>query len=1101
MHPRRTSKLLSNCPFLILGILLTIFRSAQLNKEEENSDVDPEILAMLEEAKQAFEEGLIEQAACDLEGELDDEALDREFELAFVTLDEEEPGWDDPDYWDRSGANSPASVRSYGFGPIPDEYRNYDDDTRSVGSDNSLFREKIPPVGQRPILKPKTRVRATPAEKATAAMAPFTASNPVNIPAMTFPSNPSWSGDPIPSSGQQTLTFMGVTTSVPVLSDTTNLEMVNNMPTMTNAVQQCSNEKDRALVGLAMQELNTATHKVIAAGVREASMAADIRRLEEDRKSVNLRVADLEARLTEQIESTSWAHAEAQSRASKELEVCRSALTASQQSCNAVNKENGDLKRQVFELANATNKLDKEGNETRHHVNELSNHVSFVNGELDTRTRERDFAVQKFEEAQSHINEAIAANNQQRQQIETMESNAAAKEAEVKNLVTALTKAESEKQAEVGNLTTALTRAEYEKQTEVGNLMTALTKAESEKQAEVWNLMTALTKAESEKQDLERKAQEKDRDLVPTPESPAQLSTTEQYWKDKYNAADEMARIAQKDAEAYEQDYFEMQGQYKSASANVDQLTDTVAELKAVVQRKESEIFELNKKVTKLNSQLNEMATHTAALNNDHRKELDKLKKKCMVMENEKRYIDGLLNAANAECNRLKGVVDRKKKDIMDLQGALRIQTDLTTELQEQLKEERKSSKDALRVARMANSHRAQHKQEIPRPPRDNGRYSIPTLDEQLASWKKDDGSSAKFMEDYRRILKENPMTPNKPTSKPKESPTAAVGPSAADKKISGVGPHEETADDFNDSSVTAVEPSVFSTETATSGPGDDSDTVYEPSPYYNPDLGKYKYVSSGHSRRPKQGKEYVYVSVYKTVDRTTEHTIHQALSPIWAFLYVYVDLWTIFAHHYPGFAAGIGGFHPTNVANVAGDLFAQRFPNFAAYFRLFHPANIAGSLSSGIPPNVKDLTRIDTNPNPGTATANPTNVDGGSETKTPTTITDTKTQAEDPTKVVTEPTTITKVTHKLPPLWSNLLIGILQLLTLYLLYQSYHILDQRHIWLSANELTRSAVARFWGHETALFTGSGRGPSNWYVSKRICFWLIQGSGYSYALPG
>ncbi|KFY86972.1 hypothetical protein V498_07326, partial [Pseudogymnoascus sp. VKM F-4517 (FW-2822)] len=621
-------------------------QSAQPNKEEENSDVDPEILAMLEEAKQAFEEGLLEQAACDLGAELDDDALDREFELAFATLDEEEPGWDDPEYWDRSGANSPASVRSYGFGPIPDEYRNYDDDTRSVGSDNSLFREKIPPVGQRPILKPKTRVRATPAEKATAAMMPFTVRNPANIPAMTFPSNPSWSGDPIPSSGQQTLTFMGVTTSVPVLSDTTNLEMVNNMPTMTNAVQQCSNEKDRALVGLAMQELNAATHKVIAAGVREASMAADIRRMEEDRKSMNLRIADLEARLTEQVESTAWAHAEAQSRASKELDICRNALTASQQSCNAVNKENGDLKRQVSELASATNKLDKEGNEIRHHVTKLSNHVSFVNGELDTRTRERDFAVQKLEEAHSHINEAIAANNQQRQQIETMESNATAKETEVKNLMTALTKAESEKQAEVGNLMTALTKAESEKQAEVRklmtaltkaeseklaeveNLMTALTRAESEKLAEVENLMTALTKAESEKQDLERKAQEKDRDLVPTPESPAQLSTAEQHWKDKYDAADELARIAQKDAEAYEQDYFDMQGQYKSASTNVALLTDTVAELKAVVQRKESEIFELNKKITKHDSQLNEMATHTAILNNDHRKELDKLKKK-----------------------------------------------------------------------------------------------------------------------------------------------------------------------------------------------------------------------------------------------------------------------------------------------------------------------------------------------------------------------------------------------------------------------------------------------------------------------------------------
>ena len=125
MHPRRTSKHLCNSPFLILGILLTLSSSAQSDKEEENLDVDPEILAMLEEANQAFKEGLEEQAACDREAELDDdEAFDREFELAFATLDEEEPGWDDPAWSDRSGACSPASVRSFGFGPIPDEYRN-----------------------------------------------------------------------------------------------------------------------------------------------------------------------------------------------------------------------------------------------------------------------------------------------------------------------------------------------------------------------------------------------------------------------------------------------------------------------------------------------------------------------------------------------------------------------------------------------------------------------------------------------------------------------------------------------------------------------------------------------------------------------------------------------------------------------------------------------------------------------------------------------------------------------------------------------------------------------------------------------------------------
>ena len=296
--------------------------SAQPNTgEEDDSNVDPEILAMLEEANQAFKEGLEEQEACDREAELEYDPFDEEFELAFAAWDAENPTDSD-----RSGACSVASVRSYGFGSLPDEYRNNDDDARSVGSDNSLFREKIPPVGSRPILKPKSRVRATPAEKAASAMMPFTVSNPENIPAMSFPSNPTWGGAPIPSSGQQTLTFMGVTTSVPVLSDTANLELVNKMGE-TNTFPSQSNGNSRDLIGLAMQELNTATHELMAAGVHRAALEADVRRLEEDRNDMNLKIADLEARLSEKLDSA----AGAQMAAMKELQICRNALAASQQ--------------------------------------------------------------------------------------------------------------------------------------------------------------------------------------------------------------------------------------------------------------------------------------------------------------------------------------------------------------------------------------------------------------------------------------------------------------------------------------------------------------------------------------------------------------------------------------------------------------------------------------------------------------------------------------------------------------------------------------------------------------------------------------------------
>ncbi|ELR04821.1 hypothetical protein GMDG_07046 [Pseudogymnoascus destructans 20631-21] len=1076
---------------------------------EDDSNIDPEILAMLEEANQAFKEGLEEQEACNREDELDYDALEREFELAFATLDEEEPGWDDPVWSDRSGANSQASVRSYGFGPLPDEYRYNDDDARSVGSDSSLFREKIPPVGSRPILKPKSRVRATPAEKAASAMMPFTVSNPADIPAISFPSNPYWGGAPIPSSGQQTLTFMGVTTSVPVLSDTANMELVNNTVGVTDTVQECSNEKDRALVGLAMQELNTATHKLNTAGLHRAALEADIRRLEEARKESDLKIADLETRLLEKLDSVTGAHMAA----TKELQICRSALAASQQSCNAMNKENGELKHHVSEMANATG-LDKESNDIRYQVSELSNNVAFVNGELDTRTRERDFAVQKLGEAQFHIDEAIAANNYHRQQIAIMESNAAAKEVEVTTLMTALTKSETEKQD-----------LEHKSQEKEENA--------AAKEVEVKNLMTALTKAETEKQDLERKAQEKednakskdDKNLIKPKEEKAKLSKTEQYWKDQYDAEAKHTTVVERNAQAYEQDYFDIKGQYKIADIKVSQLTDTVAEMKAVAQQKEYEISELTHKVTKLSNDLGELESSTKTESASHHAEVEKLKKDIGIANHEKNYIDGLLNEANDECTSLNRLNIRNKKKINELDEALRKETATTARLQEQVKNERNSSGDALHVSRIATLHRAQRTHGFPRPPRDDRRL-IPTLDEQLAAWKSDDRDSEKFMEDHRRALKEKPMTPLRPITKLKDSSTDTVGPSESHENASsvskgsstaGVGLHEETASNFDDSSVTAVEPSVSSDETD-SELEDSSDTETES--YIN----KSKKLSSILGRRPKKDVKYVeqlvYVDKEVIVDKIIEHTVHQARSPIWALLFVYVDLWTIFAHSHPNFAASIGRLNPVNIVGYRFSVFVRSFPNFvalirrlnpikidgylfsvcthyfpkcAAFIRRLNPINIAGRLSSGIPFNISRLTRINMKSSKPAATR-PTEIDIESQTKEATAI-DLESQAED----LIEPDTRPKVVHRLPSLWPNLLTAILQLLTIYILYQSYSVFDQRRIWLSGNEITRSTVARFWGREPGFF-GVSVGRSNWYIHK-LCFWIIQGTGYSYALPG
>ncbi|KFZ10969.1 hypothetical protein V501_04967 [Pseudogymnoascus sp. VKM F-4519 (FW-2642)] len=1151
----------------------------QSNKgEEDDSNVDPEILAMLEEANQAFKEGLEEQAACDLEADLDfDDALDREFQLAFAALDEEEPGWDDPVWSDRSGANSRASFRSFDFEHLPGEYRyNDDDDARSEGSNGSLYREKIPPVGMRPILQPKSRVRATPAEKAPAAMMPFTVSNPADVPTISFPSNPYWGGAPIPSSGQQTLTFMGVTTSVPVLSDTANMELVNNTVVnntvinnpvgVTDTVQECSTEKDRALVGLAMQELNTATHKLIAAGVHSAALETDIRRLEEARKESDLKIADLETRLSEKLDSTG-----AHMAATKELQICRNALAASQQSCNAMNKENGELKRQVSEIANAANSLDKESNEIRYQVTELANKVSFVNEELDARTRERDFAVQKLGEAQAHIDEAVAANNYHRQQIAIMESNAAAKEAEVNTLMTALTMAETEKQ-DLARKAQEKEENAAAKEVEVQTLMTALTMAETEKQdlerkaqekeenvaareVEVMTLMTALTKAESEKQDLERKAQEKEdkaKGLIIPKEGKAELSKTEQHWKDQYDAEAKHTAVLERNIQAFEQDYYDMQGQYKTANIKVSQLTDTVAEMKAVAQHKEYEISELTHKVTKLSNDLGELESSTKIENANHYAKVEKLKKDIGVAIREKNYIDGLLTEANDECTSLNRANIRHKKKINDLDEALRKEKATTSRLQEQVKNERNSSDDALHVSRIAAVHRAQRTHGFPRPPRDD-RHLIPTLDEQLAAWKEDKRDSEKFMEDHRRMLKEKPMTPLRPITKPKDSSTDTVGPSKSHNKASsvsegsstaGVGPHGETASNFDDSSVTAVEPSVSSDETD-SELEDSSDTENESY------ASKSKKLSAILTRRPKKDVKYVeqlvYVDKELIIDKIIEHTVHQARSPIWAFLFVYVDLWTIFAHSYPNFAAFIRRLNPVNIIgrpfsafarsfpkfagflgrlnpinivaylfsvfahyfpnfgsvirrlpiNIAGRLFsifAHYFPNFAAFIRRLHLINTAYWLSSGILSNLSRLIRINTKPSK-PATSRLTDIDIESQTKEPTVI-DLESQVEN----LTEPDTHPKVIHRLPPLWPNLLTAILQLLTVYILYQSHLIYGQRSIWLTGNEITRSTVAHFWGREPGFF-GIARGPSNWYICKNLCFWLIRGTGYSYALPG
>ncbi|KFX89826.1 hypothetical protein O988_08480 [Pseudogymnoascus sp. VKM F-3808] len=1081
-------------------------KSAQPDAPEEDLDIDPEILAMLEEANQAYKEGLEEQEACNREVEEQKDAFDLEFEKAFEEWDAEHSG----------SEYSAPSVRSYGFASLPDEYLNLsDDDDRSDRSLSEFFNE-IPPVGSRPILKPKTRVKKlTPAEKATAAMMPFTVSNPVNTPAITFPSNPTWGGDPIPSSGQQTLRFMGVTTLVPKLADTTNVELVNSK-SAANTTPLYSEPDPKELQGRVFEELTNTQHELAAVGVRNAALEADVRRLEADRKDMELRFADLEKRLSEKLESD----AETQMAVAKEIQISRNALTASQRSCNAMNKENGELRRQVAELANAANNLDKDSNNIRYQVSELSNRLGFVNGELDNRTRERDFAVQKMREAQLQIEEAFAVNNQLRQQIEPLMNKAVAKEVEVTSLQKTLMKAESEKQdmesnavakevefkslqaalakagcenqdmensaaakeAEFKDLQAALMKAESEKQ-DMGNnaaakeaefkgLQEALTKAESEKQdmensaaakeVEFKDLQMALAKAESEKQDLELIAQEKEEKLrAQEKQAEGKEDKTTLAWEKKCVLAEEKTRLVEIKAEAYEQDYYDAKKQYNIAAAKAMELTDTMNELKTGAEQKKAEISQLTQTVAKLSDAYQGLQSST----ND---KIAKLKDDYEAVKHEKKYIDGLLDDANDECTALNKLDARNKMRIEELEEALKEETDMTALLQERVRQERLNAEDELHGPRIADLRRLQT---TTRSPRQNNRYMVPTLDKQLAAWKKDNRSSELFMEEQRRILKANPLTPMKPLRKPKDSS----------------GFREETASDFDDSSLTAVERSVYS-DGSVSEPDDNSESDNDLAnvTYYQPDFDE----DIAGDTKTDVVEKVVYVDKEVIVDKIIEHTVHKTRSPVWVFLYVYVDLWTIFAHSYPDFITSVRRLHPVDLWTT----FAHTYPGLVAFIRHFHPQNIAGIFSSGIPSNANRLNRI----NP--LTRKPMTIDIKPQPKNLSTTT-AESQPETPTTAKPElPTQDVVIIHKLPPFWPNLITALLQLLLLYLLYESICILSQRRIWLSANDVTRGAVARFWGREVG-FIGVAARPANWFVFKRLCFWMIRGTGYSFAIPG
>ncbi|KFX86718.1 hypothetical protein V490_08904, partial [Pseudogymnoascus sp. VKM F-3557] len=974
-------------------------KSAQPDAPEEDLDIDPEVLAMLEEANQAYKEGLEEQEACNREFGEQKDAFDLEFEKAFEEWDAEHSG----------SEYSAPSVRSYGFASLPDEYLNLsDDDDRSDRSLSEFFNE-IPPVGSRPILKPKSRVkRLTPAEKATAAMMPFTVSNPESIPTISFPYNPTWGGDPIPSSGQQTLTFMGVTTLVPKLADTTNVELVNSK-SAANTTPLYTEPDPKELQGRVFEELTNTQHELAAVGVRNAALEADVRRLEADRRDMELRFADLEKRLSEKLESD----AETQIAVAKEIQISRNALTASQRSCNAMNKENAELRRQVSELANAANNLDKDSNNIRYQVSELSNHVGFVNGELDKRTRERDFAVEKLREAQLQVEEAFAVNNQLRQQIEPLMNKAVAKEVEVTSLQTALIKAESEKQhlensaaareAEFKDLQTAFTNAESEKQqmennsaakeaefkslqaaltkaecenqdmensaaakeaefkdlqaalmkaesenqdmksraaakeAEFKGLQEALTKAESEKQdmensaaakeVEFKDLQMALAKAESEKQDLELIAQEKEEKLrAQEKQAEGKEDKTTPAWEKKCVLAEEKTRLAEIKAEAYEQDYYDAKKQYNIAAAKAMELTDTMNELKAGAEQKKAEISQLTQTVAKLSDAYQGLQSST----ND---KIAKLKDDYEAVKHEKKYIDGLLDDANDECTALNKLDARNKKRIEELEEALKEETDMTALLQERVRQERLNSEDELHGPRIADLRRLQT---TTRSPRKNNRYMVPTLDKQLAAWKKDNRSSEMFMEEQRRILKANPLTPMKPLRKPKDSS----------------GFQEETTSEFDDSSLTAVERSVYS-DGSVSEPDDNSESDNDLAnvTYYQPDFDE----DIAGDTKTDVVEKVVYVDKEVIVDKIIEHTVHKTRSPVWVFLYVYVDLWTIFAHSYPDFVTSMRRFHPVDLWTT----FAQSYPGLVTFIRRFHPRNIAGSLSSGIPSKVNRLNRL----------------------------------------------------------------------------------------------------------------------------------------------
>jgi hypothetical protein len=249
-----------------------------------------------------------------------------------------------------------------------------------------------------------------------------------------------------------------------------------------------------------------------------------------------------------------------------------------------------------------------------------------------------------------------------------------------------------------------------------------------------------------------------------------------------------------------------------------------------------------------------------------------------------------------------------------------------------------------------------------------------------------------------------------------------------------------------------------------------------------------------------------------ETQTEIKELIVHQARNPMWLILYVYVDLWTIFISHFvywlPGPTRKIKSTLPTRVTDplfslaiTEGETATDPVPTIADTFPksvIPRPEGISEIDASQIPipespfsPEV-DASQIPIPASPFSPEVDPSQVPIPASPFSPGVDT-----LEVP--AAASPAAPAKVIRKLPPLLPNLFLGIIGVVVPALFPFSLHIFHQRHIWLSANEVTRLAVTQYYNRGERGPTSSSGGQ--WAWQRYMAYWVIKYWDIQMVLPG